>query len=563
MYAFNQLVDRLRGALANAIGDATVMDLIQMEMWELLGPQNLNILFRPDRLTHQAALSDVEISYQAAPGKGPFLTADKCAGDSDCVGTQFKFVVGQNIQPNFPIGFDLGLNGLPLKLEVDGRIMFSLSWQLHFGFGYHATDGFYLVANQSQPIVELRIDVTLPGFDAKGTLLILTAEAKDNGNTGIHLGCGLNPSKKITNGRISFTDIARKSIYDLVYTECRGDAVVDLGLQMTMAGWDGFPTVLGDLVLDWPFLPGSSPSGGEPTAWLKNVRLDIGSFFKKVINPVASKVMAIVGPMGEVVRSLKTPLPGVSTFAGQDVSLISLPETLLNGILGSGAGFSGHAEGVMAYVDEIERLINLLDKILTTIKYLDEHGGIVLIGDFKLIGDTRSALPPKRGVAQNRDFQTVGDAAALYSTVSKLDFVKTKGGFSFPLLDDPKLIMKLVLGQDIPLIQYMSPQLDVDMAFGFGLPVPGVIVAFSGWFKFHAGITLGYDTKGIMRALKTKDPLDALDGFYIDVSRPLLSIAGSIKVNVELNAVIFRAGVYGIRAHTHCYISFALIILLM
>lgn len=80
---------------------------------------------------------------------------------------------------------------------------------------------------------------------------------------------------------------------------------------MTLSGWDGFPTVYGNLIVDWPFLPGSRPSGGQPLVAINNVRIDIGSFFKQVVNPVASKVMAIIGPAGTVVRSLNTPLPGI------------------------------------------------------------------------------------------------------------------------------------------------------------------------------------------------------------------------------------------------------------
>lgn len=168
--------------------------------------------------------------------------------------------------------------------------------------------------------------------------------------------------------------------------------------------------------------------------------------------------------------------------------MIQLPEALLNGVLGGGGGLSGHAEGVMAFVEEVERLLVLVTKIIDTITYLDRTGGQVPIGDFILVGDTRNSLPPKRGVTQERGFVQSGDMSGVARMMDKLDFVQTKGGFSFPLLDDPKMIMKMILGQDIPLIQYQSPTLDVDIAFNFGLPVPGINVMFSGWFKFHAGI---------------------------------------------------------------------------
>lgn len=97
-----------------------------------------------------------------------------------------------------------------------------IGWQLNLGLGYHITDGFYFVAPKGEQIVKFNLDVTVPGLDAKGELLILKARAKDNGRTGVHLGCGLNPSLKITTGRITFAQIARGSVYDIAYVDCQG-----------------------------------------------------------------------------------------------------------------------------------------------------------------------------------------------------------------------------------------------------------------------------------------------------------------------------------------------------
>src|SRR6202008_1393275 len=50
---------------------------------------------------------------------------------------------------------------------------------------------------------------------------------------------------------------------------------------------------------------------------------------------------------------------------------------------------------------------------------------------------------------------------------------------------------------------------------------------------------------GIMRALSTHDPLDALDGFYMDVSKPLASLDGMISCSLKVDLLLFRAGVRG------------------
>jgi hypothetical protein len=257
----------------------------------------------------------------------------------------------------------------------------------------------------------------------------------------------------------------------------------------------------------------------------------------------------VIGPAKDVIDSLNTPIPGISSLAGEDVSLLTLPEALLNGIMGSGVGFHGHAKGIFEYIEEIKRLIAMIDSVEETIRVIGETG-VIPIGDFNLLGDLRQQLRAVRGVKQERGFNQIAPPAVapgqdLATTMDNLPFTKTKGGFSFPIIDKPSSILQMILGHDIPLILYTSPQIDIDMSFGFGLPIPGITAKFSGAFKLHAGITMGYDTKGIVRALSTKDPLDALDGFYLDVSTPLLTASGNIRISVELNAIIFRAGVYG------------------
>jgi hypothetical protein len=72
-------------------------------------------------------------------------------------------------------------------------------------------------------------------------------------------------------------------------------------------------------------------------------------------------------------------------------------------------------------------------------------------------------------------------------------FIK-KGGFRFPLLQKPSLILKLLTGSDISIVEYDSPSIDIDIIFDFHSPIPlGPSIAFSGWIKLHGGVTIGYN----------------------------------------------------------------------
>jgi hypothetical protein len=48
-----------------------------------------------------------------------------------------------------------------------------------------------------------------------------------------------------------------------------------------------------------------------------------------------------------------------------------------------------------------------------------------------------------------------------------------------------------------------------------------------------------YDTYSIRKALRTGNPLEALDGFYMDVSKPALTVSGYIHLG-EHNDYFFR-----------------------
>jgi hypothetical protein len=298
----------LRGALANVVGDASIMDVIRREMFELLGSNNLNLLYNSATPTphHDTTLEDIHVSYLDEHRQPTFTTPQQCGDDEACKAIQMKFVVGQDIHPDFDIGFDLGLNGLPLRLHVDGKIQFVLKWILHFGIGYHATDGFYLVADPGVPLVELGIDVTIPGFDSSGTLLILTAGARDNAAspTKVGVGCSLLPSSTVSNGVILFSDVVRHGVTGLFTPGCHGGALVNLDLTLTIAGWDGFPTILANLVANWTFPLGSGVVGSSPRVDLKNVRIDLKTFFEKILKPIADKVIILSRSLTPIVSRL-------------------------------------------------------------------------------------------------------------------------------------------------------------------------------------------------------------------------------------------------------------------
>jgi hypothetical protein len=92
------------------------------------------------------------------------------------------------------------------------------------------------------------------------------------------------------------------------------------------------------------------------------------------------------------------------------------------------------------------------DAVLTEITALTKNPQMIQFGDFIFSGDTRSAPVVKRGqeITEEWDNSTGEEATnALEQKAFKESKVVTKGGFTFPLFKQPKLIMDLVRGKDV------------------------------------------------------------------------------------------------------------------
>ncbi|MBR4784837.1 MAG: calcium-binding protein [Fibrobacter sp.] len=494
------------------------------------------------------------------------------------------------------IGFDLGFPGL--ALAADGGLKLSLSWALEFGFGISKQNGFYFIFNDGNEI-NVKATASLEGTDISASLaglgLTLSTTGTDKDNKAheavIELSFGVdlnNPSDSSTetyNSRLGVSQlpnadgmnewIAKQKTDDnpddkiKKFTKKYGlvevskafavpkfdfDASVDINVGIDVgvgkdAGRDTpkFPNISGDFEFSWAyeFVKGVKQSNVKSLAF-KNLEFDMGSFIGGVLGPIVSKIQSVVEPLEPLIDFLMTPFPVLDDL-GIKITPLDLAKKFSKGKFDDG----------MIYA--IKDLISISKMISTS----NGKGIKISLGDFVLV----------KTVGDNTDAQSFLKGKSALSTIDVDAFTsnqpdikgeankeledqgfKFKGDSSWKFIwSDPSQIFKMLLGEDVPLVEYTMPKLCFDFDWDTFVRIWGPLGARLG-VTFSASIQLGfgYDTLGIRQWISSgrKDYGRLLNGFYVmdkdangvDVNE--LSFYGGLTAAAELNAGV-KAGVGG------------------
>ncbi|MEO0685472.1 MAG: hypothetical protein AAFY76_10640, partial [Cyanobacteria bacterium J06649_11] len=136
---------------------------------------------------------------------------------------------------------------------------------------------------------------------------------------------------------------------------------------------------------------------------------------------------------------------------------------------------------------------------------------------------------------------------------SKLDDL----GISIPLIEDPFTAINLFLGQDIDLVTYDIPELDINFDIEQEFPIFGSIKGLlEGGFSLYSDLVVGFDTYGLSQWEEEGFDLEysylILDGFYLSDVDPdtgedvdELTLDATIAAGVSASAVVSKAEVKG------------------
>lgn len=513
----NGLLGQIRAQLILA-GDP--IGLVKKAIFDALGKPGLDLIVRSD--------------------DSPINTADDV--EIDCTGSaiDFKIHLKKSLAlidtSAHPINFDIGIPGL--GLAVNGNVKVQIGFDIKLYFGISASDGFYFDSSAAE---ELRVDfkVTIPGLQAKGSLLFLQLDVNDDSDdpssfTGYFSVDVSGPSSHP--GKLKFSDFSSSTFTagDAFSAQLGAIADVNLDLAVSFQGSAVFPRLLAEFNLDWAW------SLGDPDGTLQmgfhEIQLDAGAFISKFVKPVLDQVKTVTGPVQPLVDLLTTPIPIISDLAGESIDVLKLAR--LFGLI---------KPGTEEFIRDLAEIITLINDT----SFSDNGSILIPLGEFNLQTDGLGNVDRKAG-DPDPEAQTLSSSTSDSGTknfLSKLEDL----GFKFPFLKVSELF-KLFTGQPVTIVEYHMPVLDFTFRFKQSIPIyPPLYVVFGGEASAKIDLTFGYDTYGLQKFFSSPDKnvTDIFDGFFVKdvddggVDVPELVLAGGLFAGAELNFGVAEVGVTG------------------
>ena len=395
-----------------------------------------------------------------------------------------------------PVSDSIDLVLLQLDFEDDSSFGVNLGYDINLTFGYDSSiNNLSFDTSSPDPEIGINLDLEFPEISAKiAEFLQVNLENKRT---------GLNFEVDLTGQDL-----------DSVNFTSEGHADLNFHLKTELAG---LPSIQSDLNIDWNFT--DSDKVKVPEINFNDIQLNLGSFFNDFAEPIVEKVNNILKPLKPIKEKLTTNVTGLDK--------IGIEINLLNTVLGINDDI-----GIFSAIDVFEEFE----------KFFSDESNEILInfGSFK-IGENQEIITTLEANPYNEalDNDLVGNknnSSGFLSSVNSYDESDGDEGveFSFPILEEPSEVFKLLLGQDADLVKLKLPGFDTgEKPFGpppypFLIP-PGIPAKaeFGGTAEISIPeITLGYDTEGFKTG-------DLLQGFYIDGTQPILEA----KATLEAKAV--------------------------
>ncbi|MEL6104936.1 MAG: PKD domain-containing protein, partial [Planctomycetota bacterium] len=532
------VAENFTGTLAEALAaGAQPGELVsvagQRILFDVLGPGagggGLDVL-RDANGDGQITLADVEIVLDA-PAAG--------LGEGEGVETEARYRISlgrSGITASTPLSLDVGGSGL--GLEVSGDASVNAEYGFDMVIGFTQSDGAFVEFGDGADLF-VGFDATIDDLvgDAKlGPLAVSVATIDENapgitdqqrarvqlsdGTSGFN-GVAGRFALDFPTGRFELATIASALSSAAVTAEVVGglSASIDTGINTSV---EGIPSIVADLHLNFDHVDGTIAEAlstfADPQISITNAGLDLGSFVSNVLAPILRPVNDFLDPIRPVLEQLTTPIPVLSELIG--------PTTYVDLISAFGDG----GETVSKFVDAVAQIVTLIDIPINS----DEL--ILPLGDFSTAFDSQlgKLVPTPLGgstdfdsflgalgddVAELRDYlASIPQEEPQFSTTdpNKIASV-SEGMFSIPLLQNPASAIGLLFGDDVDLIKYQAPQLNVGFDFQIGIPVfPVFNITVGGQLNAIIDFAFGYDTVGIRKFAESRRSIDLLDGFFFD-----------------------------------------------
>lgn len=548
-----------------AMGSSTAL---RSYLYENLGPGTLSGTgLKLDILVHDhdndsntppvpiTSLNDIGIGS----GSGKTTWVNIPTSGLECV--QFQLHLGGSFTAE--ADFDLGLGGVNIEVNTTGGVELTASYDVQVGFGLNKATGPYVLLNSnvSDPEIELQLDVGLApntALDLRLFFLQLSAAEKVGGpSTGFSLDVMIDLQGPSTPGKLSFQEIAQTPLANIASFEVEGGVNVDLTLTAGTTN-PQLPSIKVDLWVDWGFEFGESQPfmGSDVTLEFNNLRLDLGGYLTKIVQPIVQKIDESLKPLDPLIEFLDKEIPLVSDVRkrlGQDAIRVLDMVRL----------FGEGADSAVDFIDQvigIRQIVGQLASAPTGTSFEIKFGNF-LMGNSGLLADPRntnanvnpSTQPPAAfsGTADNFGSvvtASVGAGGDIGFFAGILDTLRDYG-VEFPLLDSPGKAFGILFGQPVDFVTYdflgtgpldrLQTTFSWSQNFGPLLPPVPLYAQIGASLTMFADFKVGFDSAGLKKGAKFTD------GFYFDDTRPVLGLEARFTAGAELNAGLAWGGVRG------------------
>jgi Ca2+-binding RTX toxin-like protein len=335
---------------------------------------------------------------------------------------------------------------------------------------------------------------------------------------------------------------------DLLDATLSGNANVNLNL-VTDLGTAVLPSIGADLNFAWgfgnaPVIAGDANTGfgNVPQVALKNIKLDLGSFFSDFATPVLNKVQVVTEPLQPVLDALTQPVPVLVDLADK-ADLGNMVPTLLDLMVRAGQV----SEADAARLQLLNRIVDFMNSVPS-----DGGGAKIDLGDFSLGGQDPRAAVFQLANAMPTEVRHAVDAALQNPLLQ--DFLGDAAGLpgaglAFPIIQNPQTAIGLLLGKDVDFVTYDAPDFGASGSINEFFPVAGPLgIRLEGDVSATAKLDFGYDSHGLadFAAGGFSDPGKIFDGFYvIDQAGPEAIFDADIKASLAVNMIFVEPGVGG------------------
>jgi Ca2+-binding RTX toxin-like protein len=467
-----------------------------------------------------------------------FHASTSITGSTPGDGARIDFVTRRDYGgTNVPVASDFGFPTLGLQRLGTTNVSTSSSTSLNFAIGVDA-DGFYLETQNSV----FQLNTTTQGNGINTTARLAKLEHTVTNNAGVVTAMTANFNILLKDpggdGKIRVAELA--GMPDLLDATLTGTSRLALKLDSTTPTNIMFPRVGTDLTLQWNFnaavvdpYDDNAAFGEKPVLTLNNNRIAVETFLRGFAKNVLDKINEITAPVTPVIDVLGAPIPLLSDLGSQDVTLLD----------------------IFDLPQETKDAVNSLQRIsdLAGLAQSVALGGspTVDMGDWSMAAhDPRSDTPEDLVGAPTRPPSTSRPAplTTFLNSASQIE------GLDFPLLEDGKAVVDVLLGKNASLFTYRSGEISVTEEFSQYFPVLGPVgITLGGEIGFKAEFGFGYDTQGLFDyfAGGGTDLSVLANGFYAmaldEVGDPLtgVSLTGAFIAGVEFNLIVASVGVEG------------------